>query len=167
MRVKRFSSQQEPIDISHLSPAAQKEIIRRERKKIELDQKISDTHDSLMKSRSRAGMSLEDNAKLGAYEMKKNPVASFGSAVGGSVLGGKIAKTATTVASKFIPGMGEGASEALYVGARMAGSSLAPAITEGVGKAVGTVRGLTAESAARRKEKKLRRLLKKREQLGE
>ena len=55
----------EPIDISHLSPAAQKKIISRERKKIELDQKLEHTANSLRKSRQRASMSISENAQLG------------------------------------------------------------------------------------------------------
>lgn len=168
MRVKRLKAfSQEPIDISHLSPAAQKKVIEKERKKIQLDQKISDTQDSIRKSRNRANMSIEDNAKLGAYEMQKNPLASTASGIGGAVLTGKLTDTALTVASGFMPGMGGGATEAIRMGARMAGGTLAPAITELTGKAIGAVKGLTAERSAKRKEKKLKRLMKKRERLGE
>lgn len=163
--IKRFSQNTEPIDISHLSPAAQKEIISRERKKIELDQKISDTSESLMKSRSRASMSLEDNAKLGAYEMAKNPLTSVGSAVGSSVIGGKIGQAAAKGAA--ILGAGEGLQNALSIGGYTVGRMVTPVITETAGKIVGTVKGATAKRAAIRKEKKLKRLIKKREAMGE
>lgn len=153
------------IDISHLSPGAQKKIIARERKKIELDQKISDTSESLKASKSRAAMSLEDNAKLGAYEIKKSPIASMGSAVGGSVLGGKIARFATNTAAKMIPGIGDAGKEAIYMTGRIAGSQLAPGITEATGKAIGTVKGLTAKAAVKRKEKRLNKLVKERQSL--
>lgn len=162
--IKRFS-QTEPIDISHLSPAAQKEIISRERKKIELDQKISDTSDSLMKSRSRASMSLEDNAKLGAYEMAKNPLTSIGSPMGSYLIGGKIGQ----VASKGAAMLGASAKlqDVIELGGIGAGRMVTPIITEAAGKAIGTVKGLTAKSAVKRKEKKLKRLIKKREAMGE
>ena len=160
---KLFSGQ-EPIDISHLSPGAQKEIIKRERKKIELDHKISDTKDSLEKSRSRASMSLADNAKLGAYEMRKNPAASLGSSVGGIMLSGKIAEAASKATSAM--GIGGGLSEAAIITARMAGSSLGPIISDTAGKAVGTIKGLTAGRAVARKEKKLARLTKKRNRMN-
>ena len=162
--IKRFS-QTEPIDISHLSPAAQKEIISRERKKIELDQKISDTSESLMKSRSRASMSLEDNAKLGAYEMAKNPLTSVGSAIGSPVIGGKIGQVAAKGAA-FL-GAGEGLQNALSIGGYAVGRMVTPVITETAGKVVGAVKGATAKRAATRKEKKLKRLIKKREAMGE
>ena len=161
---KKLFSDQEPIDISHLSPGAQKEIIKRERKKIELDHKISDARDSLEKSRSRANMSLEDNAKLGAYEMKKNAAASIGSSVGGIMLSGKIAQAASNATTAL--GLGNGVSEAAAITARIAGSSLGPMISDAAGRAVGTVKGLTANRSVARKEKKLERMMKKREQMN-
>ena len=153
---KMFS--QEPIDISHLSPAAQKKIITRERKKIELDQKLADTSESLQKSRQRASMSISDNAKLGANEMQKNPLVAAGSSIGGAVLGSKIAQASSSI----VPGAG---GEVLYMTSRMLGSTLAPAITRAAGSIVGSVKGLTANMASRRKERKLARLMKKRASL--
>lgn len=155
LRKKIFS--QEPIDISHLSEGAQKKIIARERKKIELDQKISDTEEKLELSKRRASMSISDNAKLGAYELQKNPLASAGSSIGGAVLGSKIAQGASAV----LGGGGDG----LYMASRMIGSTLAPAITDTAGRAIGAIKGMTAESAAKRSEKKLERLAKKRAKL--
>lgn len=157
LRKKIFS--QEPIDISHLSEGAQKKIIARERKKIELDQKISDTEEKLELNKRRASMSISDNAKLGAYELQKNPLASAGSSIGGAVLGSKIAQGAGAV----LGGGGDG----LYMASRMIGSTLAPAITKATGSVVGAVKGLTAGMTAKRKEKKLMRLAKKRAKLGE
>ena len=155
---KMFS--QEPIDISHLSPTAQKKVIAKERKKIELDQKLADTSESLNRSRQRASMSISDNAKLGAHELQRNPLAAAGSSIGGAVIGSKIAQGA----SSLLPA---GGGEVLYMTSRMLGSTLAPAITRAAGSVVGAVKGLTAGIAARRKEKKLMRLAKKRAKLGE
>ena len=161
---KKLFSGQEPIDISHLSPGAQKEIIKRERKKIELDHKISDTKDSLEKSRSRASMSLADNAKLGAYEMKKSPVASIASGTAGYMIGGKLAGGASVVAKSL--GAPAGMTDALsYVG-RIGGSYVGAALSDYSGKAIGTVKGLTADLAVKRKEKKLARLTKKRNRMN-
>lgn len=162
---KRFFSQQEPIDISHLSPEAQKKIISRERRKIELDQKISDTARSLSKSRTRASMSIRDNAKLGAYEMSKNPIAGIGTSLGGSVLGVKVGDWASK-AAEFL-GAGEGVQGALKMGGFTASRYLTPLITDTAGKISGAVKGMTAGISAKRNERKLKRLTKKRESLGE
>ena len=162
---KRFFSQQEPIDISHLSPEAQKEIISRERRKIELDQKISDTANSLSKSKKRASMSIEDNAKLGAYEMSKNPIAGIGTSLGGSVLGVKVGDWASKAAG-FL-GAGEGVQGALKMGGFTASRYLTPLITDTAGKISGAVKGMTAGISAKRNERKLKRLAKKRASLEE
>lgn len=155
---KLFS--QEPIDISHLSKSAQNKIIEKERKKIELDQKIADTSEALKTNRQRASMSISDNAKLGAYELKRNPLASAGSSIGGAVLGNKVAQG-------VMAATGGAGGEVLYMTSRVIGSSLAPAITDVAGKAVGAVKGMTAGMAAKRNERKLERLAKKRAKLGE
>lgn len=160
-----FSQQEEPIDISHLSPEAQKEIISREKRKIELDQKISDTAQSLSKSRKRASMSIEDNAKLGAYEMSKNPIAGIGTSLGGSVLGVKVGDWASKAAG-FL-GAGEGVQSALKMGGFTASRYLTPLITDTAGKISGAAKGMTAGISAKRNERKLKRLTKKRESLGE
>lgn len=150
------------IDISHLSSGAQKRIIKQERKKIELDQKIADTEDSLRASKSRSAMSLEDNAKLGAYELKKNPVASIASGAAGFTLGGKIGQEAAALAAKVgAPGLAEPLG---YVG-RVGGSMIGSAISEFTGKTIGAIKGLTANRAVKKKERKLNRLLKKRQDL--
>jgi hypothetical protein len=160
-----FSQQEEPIDISHLSPEAQKEIISRERRKIELDQKISDTAHSLSKSRKRASMSIEDNARLGAYEISKNPMAGVGTSLGGSVLGVKVGEWASKAAG--VLGAGDGVQNALKLGGFGTSRYLTPLITDTAGRISGAIKGMTAGISAKRNERKLKRLTKKRASLEE
>lgn len=173
---KSFSEGQ--IDISHLSPAAQKRIIANERKKIELDQKISDTKNSIGELRQRASMSIADNARIGAMKMRRNPMVGFASSVGGMTLSQNARSKVGDILSK--PKVGEVLtkispkladsnllSNASIIGTSMLAYRAIPWASGIAGRVGGAIRGMTAKAAARRKERKLVRLAKKRAQLGE
>lgn len=110
-------------------------------------------------------MSIKDNAKLGAYEMSKNPVAGIGTSLGGSVLGVKVGEWASK-AARFL-GAGEGVQNALKMGGFGASRYLTPLITDTAGKISGAAKGMTAGISTKRGERKLKRLIKERESLGE
>jgi hypothetical protein len=97
--------------------------------------------------------------------MAKNPLTSIGSSAGSYLIGGKIGQVVSKGAAML--GASDGLQDAIKIGGISAGRIVTPIITEAAGKAIGTVKGLTAKSAAMRKEKKLKRLIKKRESMGE
>lgn len=171
---------QEPVDISHLSKGAQNKIIARERKKIELEQKMDSVKESLMKSRERANMSVADNAMIGSRKLSRNPLVSNALAIGSmgissaasdktlSLIVGKHAKAAakagTELTEQAVNSLkAENAGKAAMVG--MAARMALPSVLSAVGGVAGAVRGLTANMTAKRQEKKLARLAKKRAKL--
>ena len=165
---KKLFSEEEKIDISHLPPSQQKKIIREERKKIELEGRIKDTAQSMMDSRRRANLSISDNARLGAAEIKRNEVAGIASGAASFLGGSRASQVASEGASKFL-GLTAGSfgNDLIGYGARTAVMMTVPKITEGVGKAVGAVKGVLAKPASKIKERKLRRLIQERESMGE
>ena len=155
------------IDISHLSPRAQKRIIAQERKKIELDQKIADTKNSIAELKQRASMSISDNSKIGAMKLKRNPMMGFTSSVGSMAVAQEARSKIGTLLAKASPKISDSnlVNSAAFVGTSMLANSIVPWAIGAAGKLGGAVRGLTAQGAARRKERKLERLSKKRAKL--
>lgn len=162
---KSFSEGQ--IDISHLSPGAQKRIIARERKKIELDQKIADTKNSIGELRQRASMSIADNSKIGAMNVKKNPMMGFASSVGGMTIAQGAKEGVGSFIAKNLPKAADSnlLSNAAMIGTSMLAYRVIPWAAGIAGRVGGAIKGLTAKGAARRKERKLARLSKQRERL--
>ena len=165
---KKLFSEDEKIDISHLPPSQQKQIIRKERKKIELEGEIKDTAKSMMTSRRRANLSIRDNARLGAAEIKRNELAGIASGAASFLGGSKASQIASEGATKVL-GITSGSlgNDLIGYGARTAVMMAVPKITEGVGKAVGAVKGVLAKPSAKLKERKLRRLIQERENMEE
>lgn len=162
---KSFSEGQ--IDISHLSPGAQKRIIAQERKKIELDQKIADTKNSIGELRQRASMSIADNSKIGAMKLKGNPMVGFASSVGGMTIAQNARKGVGAFIAKNLPKAADSSllSNAATIGTSMLAYRVIPWAAGIAGRVGGAIRGLTAKGAVRRKERKLARLSKQRAQL--
>ena len=160
---KSFSEGQ--IDISHLSPGAQKRIIERERQKIELDQKIADTKSSLGELKQRAQMSIADNARIGEIKTGRNELVGAANSIGGMGLSTVAGETVSNLIDTHAPGMGSFGKSIIRGLSSSLSYRVVPEITKKIGQVGGAIRGLTAESSARRKERKLQRLIKKRDNL--
>ena len=155
---------QEQIDISHLSPSEQKKIISNERKKIELDRKISDTAKSFFENKKRSSLSISDNAKIGENKIQQSPLANTASSTASFVAGSVASDKITNFAASSL-GLDPIAAKTAGFLSRTVVSTVVPKLKNTVGKVGGVLKGLTADFSARQNIKRINRLAKKREKL--